>query len=63
MTVTAVVKKPFPYAADGVSIVELEEGSVHAFPERLFEGLARAGYVEAAPAETAEPKPKLGRRR
>ena len=46
MAKTGVVKKPFPYAEDGVNIESLKEGRILSFPDRIFEGLQKDGYIE-----------------
>lgn len=51
MAKTGVVKKPFPYAADGVNIEHLREGQTYSFPDRIFAGLEDAEYIEASDGE------------
>lgn len=45
MPKTGVVKKPFPYAVDGVHVETLKEGRVLAFPDRIYSGLEAEGYI------------------
>lgn len=48
MASTGVVKKPFPYSEDGVSIRQLKEGEVLSFPDKIFDGLKEEGFVAAS---------------
>jgi len=42
-----VVLKPFPYAADGITVEPLSKGDERSFPDPIFDGLEATGYVEA----------------
>jgi hypothetical protein len=42
----AVVKKPFDYSPDGISIVRLTDGETHDIADSVFPGLVEAGLVE-----------------
>lgn len=54
----AKVKKPFPYAADHVTVEHLVVGDVRDFADDIAPGLEAAGYIEAADdAEVAASQP------
>ncbi|GAB4071755.1 hypothetical protein KHC28_00385 [Ancylobacter sonchi] len=43
-----IVRRPFPFAADGVTVEQLTVDQELSFPDLLFNGLKDAGYIEAA---------------
>lgn len=51
MAKTGVVKKPFPYSTDGVTVESLTEGRILAFPDRMFDGLVEGGYIAESGGE------------
>ncbi|MDR6953791.1 hypothetical protein J2X65_003154 [Ancylobacter sp. 3268] len=46
-----IVRKPFPFAPDGVTVEQLSAGQTLNFPDTVFNGLRDAGYIEAAPED------------
>lgn len=51
----AIIKKPFPYAHDGIHVEELAAGSRREIADGVFDGLEAAGYVEAPKPEAIAP--------
>lgn len=57
MPKTGVVKRPFPYSGDGVNLEHLKEGAVLSFPETIYDGLFREGYIGES---SGEPENSVG---
>lgn len=51
---TGRVIKTFPFAFDGINVEHLAVGRPVSLPENTFEGLEKAGYLEADKASTAK---------
>lgn len=51
---TGRVIKAFPFAFDGINVEHLAVGRPVSLPENTFEGLEKAGYLEADKASTAK---------